>query len=428
MSLPFGHLTSLPLLMETALEQAFNSVLITDALFTDDGPHIIYANQSFCRMTGYALDELLGSNPRILQGELTDRVVINRLKKSLHDEAYFFGSTVNYRKNGEPYDVEWNITPVRGTTGQVECFISIQQDVSSRNQSQRELVMLAGALNCADDAIFICDRQQKIVFANQSFEKLTGYTLEEVLGKTPAILSTNTKDEQTDQSVRRVIDESVPYRGIMRNRHKDGTEFFVHQSISPLALDVRSNNYFVSISKDITQRIEERQALEEMALQDSLTQILNRRGAELMLGSCLDESSLKQRPVTLAIADVDLFKQFNDNYGHEAGDKVLVAVAKLFEASLRSQDIVARWGGEEFLVALPSADMERAFKLIERLRLKVQQISLEGLPTITVSFGLAQYRLGEQLPQLLKRADAALYKAKHLGRNRVQLESHRGDE
>lgn len=423
MSSPLEEISSLPLLFEAALEQAFNSVLITDAVFANNGPNIIYANQAFCRMTGYKLDELIGQNPRILQGEKTDKAVINRLRKSLHDEQYFFGSTVNYRKDGSAYDVEWNITPVRGASGQVECFISIQQDVSSRNKSQRELHMLAGALNCADDAIFICDQQQEIVFANQSFEALTGYSLDEILGKTPAFLATCTKDEQTDDILKKVIEEFVSYRGIMRNRRKDGSEFYVHQSISPLALGVRDDHYFVSISKDVTQRIEERQELEGMALQDVLTQLLNRRGAELTLGSYLDEAHRQNRPISIALLDIDLFKRFNDGYGHESGDMVLFEVARVLEGGLRSHDIVARWGGEEFLIALPSADIEVAFKLLERLRLKVQQICIEGLPQITCSLGVSQFRPGESIVQVLKRADNALYKAKEMGRNQTRCES-----
>jgi len=106
------------------------SVLITDALFTNGGPHITYANQTFCDMTGYSLEELLGKSPRILQGELTDSAVIDRLRESLQNEEYFIGSTVNYRKDGKPYEVEWNITPVLSESGKVESFISIQQDLS----------------------------------------------------------------------------------------------------------------------------------------------------------------------------------------------------------------------------------------------------------------------------------------------------------
>jgi len=421
MTIDLEDLAQLPAMMHTALEQAFNSVIITDANFSDGGPHIIYANKAFCRMTGYDLEELLGQSPRILQGPDTDQEVIERLRESLKYKTYFHGSTVNYRKDGVAYDAEWNITPVLDVNRELSCFISIQQDVSFQKRAQRQMEMLAGALNCASDAIFVCDSSQRIVFVNESFERLTGYSHAEALGNTPSMLSGGIKDEYSDETVSSAIRERKTLVGIMRNRHKNGGEYYVHQSISPLEMTALDDIYFVSISRDITGRIRERQALEEMALQDSLTGILNRRGAELLLASKMEEASTSEHSLAVIIADVDRFKRFNDSYGHEAGDLVLKEAAKSLRHSLRDGDLVARWGGEEFLIALPGAEGSTAYKLVERLRNQLTQISLEGLPQITASFGLAIYQPGESLAEALKRADSALYKAKSAGRNRTEI-------
>lgn len=421
MTIDLEDLAHLPAMMHTALEQAFNAVIITDANFSDGGPHIIYANKAFCRMTGYDLEELLGESPRILQGPDTDQEVIERLRESLKYKTYFHGSTVNYRKDGVAYDVEWNITPVLDVNRELSCFISIQQDVSFQKRAQRQMEMLAGALNCANDAIFVCDSSQRIVFVNESFERLTGYSYAEAVGNTPSMLSGGIKDEYSDETVSSAIRERKTLVGIMRNRHKNGDEYYVHQSISPLETTALDDIYFVSISKDITRRIRERQALEEMALQDSLTGVLNRRGAELLLASKMEEASTSEHSLAVIIADVDRFKRFNDSYGHEAGDLVLKEVATSLRHSLRDGDLVARWGGEEFLIALPGAEESTAYKLVERLRNQLAQINLEGLPQITASFGLAIYQPGESLAEALKRADSALYKAKSAGRNRTEI-------
>ena len=100
-------------LLRSALEQSFNSVLITDAQPGPMGPRIVYANPAFCEMTGYSATELLGQTPRILQGALTSPEVLQTLRECLQADRFFRGSTINYRKDGRPYTVEWNISPVK---------------------------------------------------------------------------------------------------------------------------------------------------------------------------------------------------------------------------------------------------------------------------------------------------------------------------
>lgn len=123
---------SVPSLLSLSIEQAYNSVMVTNANFSDGGPHIIYANPAFCEMTGYSLSELKGKNPKILQGDKTDPVVIERLRQNIAKGEAFSGSTVNYRKDDTPYVVEWNITPVRNLAGDIVSFVSIQHDITSK--------------------------------------------------------------------------------------------------------------------------------------------------------------------------------------------------------------------------------------------------------------------------------------------------------
>jgi len=104
-------------LLRSALEQSFNSVLITDAQPGPMGPRIVYANPAFCEMTGYSEAELLGQTPRILQGALTSPEVLQTLRECLQADRFFRGSTINYRKDGRPYTVEWNISPVKDEAG-----------------------------------------------------------------------------------------------------------------------------------------------------------------------------------------------------------------------------------------------------------------------------------------------------------------------
>ena len=129
------------------------------------------------------------------------------------------------------------------------------------------------------------------------------------------------------------------------------------------------------------------------------------------------------QPLSLAVMDIDNFKQVNDRYGHVAGDLVIAEVAACVRHVTRINDHCARWGGEEFAILMPAADPHAAAEMAERVRQRVQEASIAGefgVVRVTASFGVVQWRAGESLTDLVARADAALYQAKHLGRNRVE--------
>ena len=117
-----------------AIEAAYDSVLITDAQLDPPGPRILYANPAFCRMTGYARDEILGETPRILQGSDTDPEVVERLRQDLKAGRPFEGRTTNYRKDGTPFQIEWTIAPVRDDQDRVTHYIAVQRDVTERHR------------------------------------------------------------------------------------------------------------------------------------------------------------------------------------------------------------------------------------------------------------------------------------------------------
>lgn len=128
-----GHLDAL----RPLFEQIYNPILITDAQLDPPGPRILYANQAFSRLTGYELGELLGKTPRILQGEKSDRAVLDRLKATLKRGEFFQGHTVNYRKDGSPYWVEWNISPILDASGTTTHYYAVQHDITAQKELER---------------------------------------------------------------------------------------------------------------------------------------------------------------------------------------------------------------------------------------------------------------------------------------------------
>jgi diguanylate cyclase (GGDEF)-like protein len=161
--------------------------------------------------------------------------------------------------------------------------------------------------------------------------------------------------------------------------------------------------------------------LRRLATIDELTGVLNRRGLE----SALEDFEAQPEGVALVLLDVDHFKQINDRWGHAVGDEVLRRVAAIVAANLRASDVIGRWGGEEFLVACQGQHIDDAARLAEKLRLSIEQGSVDarGRFSITASFGVALTPPGASTHRAFKRADAALYRAKSAGRNRVELDT-----
>jgi diguanylate cyclase (GGDEF)-like protein len=162
---------------------------------------------------------------------------------------------------------------------------------------------------------------------------------------------------------------------------------------------------------------------ERLATVDGLTGLRNRRWLDDAFPRQLERAARLEQPVSLLMIDIDRFKQMNDTHGHLVGDAVLGRVAEILTNGLRPQDLLARYGGEEFAVLLPGLDLAGSVNVAERLRRTVELAkSAEGeepLPSTTISIGVAETRRDETIASLLVRADAALYRAKHGGRNRT---------
>lgn len=171
-----------------------------------------------------------------------------------------------------------------------------------------------------------------------------------------------------------------------------------------------------NIVKDLSDKFE------KQAQQDMLTRLPNRRGIQQFIEFESARARRQKKPLTLILCDIDRFKRVNDQYGHDGGDVVLKHVSDLFKASIREQDGVARWGGEEFLFVLPDTDESNAVVLAEKVRetLATSPVDIQQKNVvITASFGVAQIDFEQGLDKALTLADKALYKAKEKGRNKV---------
>jgi diguanylate cyclase len=183
-----------------------------------------------------------------------------------------------------------------------------------------------------------------------------------------------------------------------------------------------------SSTQEIQQLRENLDEVKREAMTDALTGIANRKLFDLMLRESATQSMETGDKLCLAMIDIDFFKKFNDTYGHQMGDQVLKLVARTLVNSIKGQDTAARYGGEEFAVVFPKTPLRAAFSAGENIRGNVASKQVtnkrtgETMGQITLSVGIAEYRLGEPLGHLIQRADEALYLAKHSGRNQVKSE------
>ena len=198
---------------------------------------------------------------------------------------------------------------------------------------------------------------------------------------------------------------------------KDGKKRYFRPHVKEIKID--NKTFSIIIFDEITQELENIEILEEKASRDTLTKLFNRRKFDDVLKQEIALSKTLESPLSLIFLDIDHFKIVNDTYGHDAGDIVLQELADLLLLNVRNGDFVARWGGEEFVIALQATPLINAVEVAKKIRKEVEKYDFSIGAKQTISLGVTQYRDNETAENLMKRVDSALYEAKESGRNRV---------
>src|SRR5690554_6823252 len=268
-------------------------------------------------------------------------------------------------------------------------------------------------------AALIANADMRIVKVNEAFTRITGYCPEEVIGQTPKMFKSGRHSTEFYAEMWRLLRDTGHWQGEIWNRNKRGNIYPVWQSITAVKERQGGVRHYVSLFHDIAERKSVEKVLVEEAMRDHLTGAANRRTFDRQLISAVNAAREGNLEVVLMFFDVDHFKQVNDRHGHAVGDHVLHKLTQLVQRRLRKGDLFARWGGEEFALLLLDTPLEGARKLAERLRDDIERAAMPG-PGVTVSIGLTAYQAEDTARTLIQRADAALYRAKQNGRNRVE--------
>ncbi len=273
----------------------------------------------------------------------------------------------------------------------------------------------------AQDAIISATSDRRITFWNRSAEKMFGYTTQEILGKSSTILLGKwfghiEEHEMLGRGSRARAGDSA---GILEidARHKDGHEFPVE--ISSSSWTRNGERVFTSAMRDISERRRLQAELLRHLQVDHLTGLLVRCVGEERITIETNRARRHRRPLAIGLFDIDHFKLVNDVHGHAVGDAVLAHIGQAVNRLVRTSDVAVRWGGEELLIAMPETTLEGALECAERVRHAVSELDVTTIGPITISAGVAAHVGDEGALDTVRRADARLYEAKRLGRNRV---------
>jgi diguanylate cyclase (GGDEF)-like protein/PAS domain S-box-containing protein len=395
---------------------------------------IIFVNSAAARLLGYTKDEMVGANAHELvhyetrEGRFVSKhecYVLKQLSEngscSSEDDSYV-------RKDKVKIDISFIATPLI-VSGRNEGSIIVFSDITEKKRNIKKLLLTDTIVKNIREGVLVTDKDANIIFVNNYFESLTGYSASSVIGKKPNILKSDMQDDRFYQDMWLRLKMNNCWQGEIWNKKKNGKAYAEWLSITAVEnTQEMGQKYYVAIFSDITERklleaelSKERELLKYQATYDVLTKLYNRQKFEEILEVEFDRRARYGTVFSAIMFDIDNFKHINDNFGHLAGDMVLQELGKLIQKCVRKTDMACRWGGEEFLIVTPQTDLQGAMSLAENLRESIAENIFPTIGRITCSFGVSSYAQDDDRDLLIKRVDDALYISKKEGKNKITL-------
>jgi diguanylate cyclase (GGDEF)-like protein/PAS domain S-box-containing protein len=305
---------------------------------------------------------------------------------------------------------------------QLRALVRLDYEARGRRAAEHEAVIAESVFTHTTEGIFVTDADATIIRVNPALEAITGYPADEMLGENPRIFSSGRHDKAFFESMWGSLQRDGVWIGEVWNRRKDGADYPGLLSIRAVrgAASGEIESY-VAVCHDISERKEAEERLEHLATHDPLTGLPNRAYLNDVLEHTIRQSRRHDSSSAVLFMDIDNFKDVNDSHGHDTGDELLRWIARQLRAVLREEDIVIRFGGDEFVIVLPSVeDADYASVVARRILGVVREPYVIGTQKMrpSVSIGIAIYpEAGREAGDLLRDADAAMYAAKRQGKN-----------
>ncbi|MFT6778569.1 MAG: diguanylate cyclase (GGDEF)-like protein/PAS domain S-box-containing protein [Paraglaciecola sp.] len=410
-----------------------DAIIITEAKPLDSpGPRILWANDIFYQSTGYQHAEVIGQSPRLLQGPLTDKSELKRLRTALENWDVCRVEILNYKKDGTTFWNEFEVTPIANEKGCYTHWISVQRDVTERRELEAKVTeneeRYAHAFKGANVGIWNLIVDSDSVFLSPIWKSMLGYKEDEINHSLAFAIKLLHPDDiygvlsDLDDLKTGVVNI---FEKEFRIRHKLGHYVNVESHACAVKNDAGKIVRLVGTQIDISKRKLAEEKLNYQSSHDALTDLVNRReferSAKELLASIVDGRSEH----AACYIDLDQFKVVNDTCGHAAGDELLRQLGALMNKSIRKGDVLGRLGGDEFGILIKNCSIEDAFKVASHIKSVIEDyrfIFEDQSFRISASMGLVPIVDAKTtLLHLMKNADAACYLAKDYGRNRIHI-------
>ncbi|UVL83230.1 EAL domain-containing protein [Pseudomonas sp. B21-028] len=417
---------------------------ISDVIFsTDSKLSLNYVSPSVQAVLGYNADWIFQNgwqstiaNPQQLTGiyTLMDRVSkaldkpgqLAELRNQMQTQLFLFDCL---RADGRKIPIELRLVLVWDDAGGFEGVLGVGRDISQQRRAEKDLRMAATVFEHSTSAILITDPAGYIVQANEAFSRVSGYAVSQVLDQLPSMLTVDDQQEAHLRYVLKQLQQHSSWEGEVWLKRRNGEHYPAWVGITAVLDDEGDLASYVCFFSDISERKASEQRIHRLAYYDALTHLPNRTLFQDRLHTALQSAERQKNWVVLMFLDLDRFKPINDSLGHAAGDRMLKDMATRLLGCVTDDDTVARMGGDEFTLLLePRSSREmalnRAITVAEQILASlVRPFVLEGREFfVTASIGIAlSPQDGNELSQLMKNADTAMYHAKERGKNNFQF-------
>jgi diguanylate cyclase (GGDEF)-like protein/PAS domain S-box-containing protein len=424
------------LLLDRSAEHAREQQQHLLSLFLDSSEDLVYAadpegkmvmaNQALLNFLGRGRTEVIG-HPREHFLSVHDAIVHRESDQVVmqHGETISLEETMHMGNGGVPFEFLTRKFPLYDLAGKVTGVGGISTDRTQANEHARQAQLSESVFLTAAEAIFVTDTQTRIIRVNPAFTRLTGFSEVAVMGHKAHILKSGRQDNAFYEAMWQSVSETGQWAGEMSDRAADGRIYTVWNSINAIRDSTGKAIFYVAVQTDLTPLRQAQSKIQMLASFDSLTGLPNRSLFTDRLKQMLANAQRHERSFTVMFMDLDHFKEVNDSLGHQVGDELLKAVAQRLLEAVRSEDTVARIGGDEFVVLMPALNrrdaMAAADKLLQMVRTPMTLGAMVNYQPMA-SLGIAVYpQDGNTVELLVRNADTAMYEAKLAGRNRSAL-------
>lgn len=423
---------------DVILDSLENGHMIIDQDFT-----ITYWNRWLAINTQISKEEIMGKNLKEFYPELNYNVLSRKIKTALRLRTpSFYDNNSNIKfisinRNKvttsslthmqqqvtiSPYIIEENkvMISIYDISELYETKLSLRKEIETVNKLNDKL---EADQEIIDKNIMMMKTSTEgiIIDVSTLFCQFFEFNKQDLVGKKASVFKSGDISKKTYNELWETILNKKSWSGEIKNKTGSGEEKWVQSRITPVLDENGEIVEFSAVYHDITNE----KLLAELYITDPLTKLYNRAHFDDVINTIAKHQRKQDTDFALILTDIDHFKKINDEYGHQVGDDALITVANTLKSSLRKKDLIARWGGEEFVIMLQNVTVDEAEAIIEKVRVNLENTKIKTNSdqeiNLTASFGLTKYIPGEITCNTFKRVDDALYEAKKSGRNRIVI-------